>query len=365
MSHWFEVENADSILSPALLFYPERIEGNIQKMIQIAGSADRLRPHVKTYKCREVVALQMKAGISKFKCATLTEAEMLAKMGVKDILVAYPLVGPNPSVFLGLAKKYPATRFSTLVDGHGQLEQWKNQHAPAVNLYIDLNVGMNRTGISTAGAFSLYQAIADSSFNFMGLHAYDGHIRDIAISDRKKSVDAAFESVNFLMQKIKETNGSSSMELICGGSISFPVHATHPDRQLSPGTTLLWDYGYGSRFADLPFENAAVVIARIISKPGENILCLDLGHKAIASEMTQPSVYFPQIPDAVIKTLSEEHMAIEAASASDWPVGDVLYGYPWHICPTVALHEQTAVIEKNRLTGYWKIEARKRKYKFE
>lgn len=365
MQHWFEIKNTDSILSPALLFFPERIKGNIQKMIHIAGSTDRLRPHVKTYKCREVVALQMQAGISKFKCATLTEAEMLAEMGVKDILVAYPLVGPNPSVFFGLIKKYPATCFSTLVDDPEQLEHWKSQCPPAFNLYIDLNVGMNRTGVSTADAFSLYQAIVNSPFNFMGLHAYDGHIRDIAVNERRKSVDKVFESIRFLMQKIKETSKTSSVELICGGSISFPVHASHSERQLSPGTTLLWDYGYGSQFPDLAFENAAVVMTRIISKPGENVLCVDLGHKAVASEMAQPPVYFPQIPDAVIKTLSEEHMVIETPAAPGWSIGDVLYGYPWHICPTVALHEQVAVIEQNRKIDYWKIEARKRKHKFE
>lgn len=365
MSHWFEIKNTDSVLSPALLFFPERINGNIQKMIQIAGSALRLRPHVKTYKCREIVALQMQAGISKFKCATLTEAEMLAEMGVKDILVAYPLVRPNAEVFLGLIKKYPATYFSTLVDDINQLEQWQNRDSSGINLYIDLNVGMNRTGISPSDAFAVYQAIANSPFNFMGLHVYDGHIRDIAISEREKSVDKAFKRVNPLMQKIRETNRNLNIELVCGGSISFPIHANYPDRQLSPGTTLLWDYGYGSQFSDLPFENAAVVMTRIISKPGDNLLCLDLGHKAIASEMSQPPVYFPQIPDAVIKTLSEEHMVIETSKASDWSIGDALYGFPWHICPTVALHEQAVIIKQNQAVDYWKIEARKRKYKFE
>jgi len=93
---WYEVKNAEAIDSPALLIFPERIQYNIQTMIRtVNGHADRLMPHVKTHKMKEVVQLQLNAGIHRFKCATIAELEMCLEAGAKFILIAYPLVGPK------------------------------------------------------------------------------------------------------------------------------------------------------------------------------------------------------------------------------------------------------------------------------
>ena len=361
MNEWFEIDNANQVLSPALLFYPQRIKNNIQQMIKIAGTADRLRPHVKTYKCKEVVRLQMEAGIVKFKCATLSEAQMLAEAGVLDILVAYPLVGANQVGFKKLTDRFPQAKFSALIDHAEQLRQWETNNLLPVNLFIDLNVGMNRTGIAPENAYELFKAIKNKDIFFQGFHVYDGHIHDQLITERQASVSRSFKLVETLIHGMLP-NTIQPFEVICGGSISFPIHAAHIGRQLSPGTTLLWDQGYTANFPDLPFEIAATVLTRVISKPGENELCLDLGHKAIASEMEEPPVYFPQIPDAIIRVLSEEHMVIETQDASNWLIGTEIYGYPWHICPTVALHEQAGIVKNKIMNEHWTIAARNRIY---
>ena len=93
---WFLVQDADQIDSPALLIYPDRIRHNIEQMVRMAGDPRRLRPHVKTHKMAEIIRMQQEAGIDKFKCATLAEAELLARCEAKEVLVAYPLTGPGP-----------------------------------------------------------------------------------------------------------------------------------------------------------------------------------------------------------------------------------------------------------------------------
>ncbi len=361
MMEWYELNSAESILSPALLFYPERIRHNIDQMIKAAGTADRLRPHVKTYKCREIIQMQVNAGISKFKCATLKEAELLGETGVKDILVAYPLVGPSQKKFLDLVERFPSSKFSVLVDHEEQLIAWKKLTNQPINLFIDLDVGMHRTGISPEKAFHLYQLIRESPFIFCGLQVYDGHIRESDLNLRKSIVDEGFQAVDRLIDKIN-ADLSSPFEIVCGGSITFPIHAQHQKRILSPGTTLLWDYGYSSNFPDLPFQIAVTLLTRIVSKPTENTLCLDLGHKAVASEMKSTPVYFPQIPDAKIVVHSEEHLVIETKLADDFKIGSVLYGIPWHICPTVALHEEALIVKNQATCEQWKIAARSRSY---
>src|SRR6185295_5116044 len=116
MSDWFAVENAGEVPSPALLLYPERIRENIRRMIRLAGGANRLRPHLKTHKLAEVVRMQLEEGLTKFKCATIAEAEMAAGAGAKDVLIAYPIVGPNVNRLLELVKTFPVTAFSCVAD---------------------------------------------------------------------------------------------------------------------------------------------------------------------------------------------------------------------------------------------------------
>src|ERR1043166_4762155 len=111
---WHKVFNVREVASPALLVYPDRIEENIRRMIQIAGGTGRLRPHVKTHKLAEVIHMQMEQGIARFKCATIAEAEMAAGCGAKDVLLAYQPVGPNVERLVRLARTFPNTKFSAI-----------------------------------------------------------------------------------------------------------------------------------------------------------------------------------------------------------------------------------------------------------
>jgi D-serine deaminase-like pyridoxal phosphate-dependent protein len=113
---WYTVENVADIPSPALLVYPDRVERNIRRMIEIAGGVGRLRPHMKTNKLREVVRMHLDQGITRFKCATIAEAEMAAAAGAPDVLLAYQPVGPNVKRFVHLVETFSGTQFSAVVD---------------------------------------------------------------------------------------------------------------------------------------------------------------------------------------------------------------------------------------------------------
>ena len=180
MDDWYVISNVDRIDSPALAFYPDRISGNIELAKRIIGDTNRLRPHVKTNKAAEVSRMLLDAGIRKFKCATIAEAEMLGHINAPDVLLAYQPVGPKISRLLDLIKAYPATHYSCLVD------QAENARAISalceagnitLDVFIDLNVGMNRTGVLPERAEALVDAILPlKSLQIIGLHGYDGHI---------------------------------------------------------------------------------------------------------------------------------------------------------------------------------------------
>ena len=92
---WYDQLHTAETLTPALLIHPETIAHNISEMIRVATSADRLQPHIKTIKMQHLISLQQKMGISKFKCATMMEAKILAEWGVKDVPMGLPPCRPQ------------------------------------------------------------------------------------------------------------------------------------------------------------------------------------------------------------------------------------------------------------------------------
>ena len=162
---WWRIANADEIASPALLIYPDRAEENVRRMVQIAGSADRLTPHVKTHKLGALIEAHVRHGIGRFKCATIAEAEMTAEAGAQDVLLAYQPVGPSVARLIALASQYPATRFSVIADDESAIRVIGAAAAAdgrEVPVLVDLDVGMHRTGVAPGGARALYRAMAGS-----------------------------------------------------------------------------------------------------------------------------------------------------------------------------------------------------------
>lgn len=364
-TRWFEAENVHEISSPALLLYPHRIEENIRRMVEMAGDASRLRPHIKTHKLSQIIHIQDDFSIDKCKCSTIAEAELAAINGVKDILLAYQPVGPNIKRFFLLKKAFPYSRFSAIVDNAEVIKEISEEAVRndlEVTLWLDINNGMNRTGILPDDeALELFKLIAELPYlNAGGLHVYDGHIHDYLPSDRKIHCDNDFQSVLELKSKIERIYPTPT--LIAGGSPTFPVHAQR-DRsiELSPGTTVLWDYNSAQLYPDLNFLNAAMVMMRVVSKPEDNLLCLDLGHKALASEMPHPRVKIIGLEEYTVRNHSEEHMVVECYDAHKFAVGTVFYGIPYHICPTVAKYERAIIIRDGKACDEWKIEGRDRK----
>ncbi|HEY4154269.1 MAG TPA: D-TA family PLP-dependent enzyme [Puia sp.] len=359
---WYEIDQVDKIDSPALCIYKDRIRENIRRLLENVP-AQQVRPHVKTNKTAEVCRMMMEAGISKFKCATIAEAEMLGMTGAKDVLLAYSPTGPKISRFLRLIKKYPDARFSCLVDsaeGARAVSSAFNNENRIADIFIDLNVGMNRTGISPDRAMALYETIRNlPGIRLTGLHAYDGHIHEKDFDERKAACIEAFREVPAL-KKAMETLAGYSISLVAGGSPSYLIHARQGDRDCSPGTFIFWDKGYKDGLPEQPFDYAALLLCRIISIPAPNTLCVDLGHKSVAAENPQPRVFFLNAPDAIPTAQSEEHLTLTVTDTGAYQIGQVLYGVPRHICPSVALYDKALVIEKHQLVETWKVIARQR-----
>ena len=310
--------------------------------------------------------MMMAAGISRFKCATIPEAELLGLCAAPDVLLAYQPHGPKALRLLELVSLFPETRYSCLVDNKSSAKALSDAFQSAghrMPVYIDLNLGMNRTGIVPGKEAADLYLFCESLRGILpvGLHGYDGHHRHVDPQERTAACDATFSHMQSLRDDIA-SRSRTNPALVAGGSPTFPIHARRTDVECSPGTNIFWDGCYSQICSEQPFEPAVVSVSRVLSLPTEDRVCLDLGHKSVAAENEiARRVHFPDHPQLTAVSQSEEHLVLKADAAHGLNPGDVVYGIPYHICPTIALYDRLHVAEAGRITGEWKVMARDRR----
>jgi D-serine deaminase-like pyridoxal phosphate-dependent protein len=368
MNPLYTIQDTSKIYSPALLFYKDLIRQNLVRAVALAGGPSRLRPHVKTHKTREIIRLALEAGVTKHKCATLAEAEMLAGCGAADVLLAYPLVGPNCGRMARLAKAYPKCRFAVTADHADAVAALSRAMIAAghtVDVLLDLDVGQHRTGIAPGeAAVALYEQVARApGLRPGGLHVYDGHNHQESLAERQATALSLLEPV-LSLRTILDRKDLPTPRLVLGGTPTFPVYARLdlPGLECAPGTCVLHDHGYGTRFTDLAgFTPAALLLTRVISRPTATRVTFDLGYKAVASDPPAGKrLVLLDVPDYEAVLQNEEHLVIETPAADRFRPGDEVLAVPTHVCPTCAMHKQAYVIDGGQLIGTWDIVARDR-----
>lgn len=362
---WYTIDQVESIDTPQLIIYPDIVRQNIQTLLESIDDVSRLRPHVKTHKTIEGTRLLLEAGIRKFKCATIAEAEMLGMCNAPDVLLAYQPNGPKLRRFVNLIEKYPETTFSCLTDNQESAEEISDIALAGerqINVYIDLNLGMNRTGILPENAATLYKAcIRLNGVKVLGFHGYDGHIREKDLKRRFELCRESFAPVERLLREL-EGEGCVDIKLIMGGSPSFPFYASMGSVECSPGTFIFWDKGYEDNLPEQKFKIAALLISRVVSILSEHTICLDLGYKSVAAENELGQrVRFVNTPDYPIIGQSEEHLVLHVPEDHQIKIGDLFYLAPIHICPTCALYQEGLLVRNHQIDGSWTILARDRR----
>ena len=366
MDRTYLIRDTSKIPTPSLVVYLEYVKKNIERMIALAdGDVSQVRPHVKTHKTAQVVTMQREAGITKYKCATLCEAKMLAQVGITDILIAYQMVGPNIDRLVELKRAFPDPDFKVIVDHPNAVKGLSSAMAAngmEIQTMLDLDVGMARTGIPVGdAAIELYAQIDRAKgLHPLGLHVYDGHIHDKDIEDRRKACHQSLA----LMEEMKDrlaTKGLDVPLVVMGGTPTFPIYAKTPGVEASPGTFIFHDYGYSTLFPDLGFIHAALLLSRVVSITSPENITLDLGYKAIASDQEGARGVILNIEGAELGHHNEEHWRVKIPKGTEVKFGQDVYVCPRHICPSVALHESYYIIDAaGDCTDTWQVTARNR-----
>lgn len=365
--NWWKINPETLIDTPFLAIYEDLLQYNIELLISsVNGKVEKLRPHIKTHKIGEILDLFKIYNINKIKCATIAEAELGAIHQIKDILLAYQPVGLRIERWLSLIKKYPDSEFSIIVDN---LESAKilNESAKKNNLtlsiFLDINTGMNRTGVSV---FKNWTALAEEiiqlkNIHFIGIHIYDGHLK----GDVEQRKTAASESFSIINQKVEliQQKLNYPLKIVAGGSNTFPFYANQENVECSPGTFVFWDVNYSINLPEQQFKPAAVLVGTVVSKPTESTLCIDIGYKAVASENPiDKRLVILNDENLIPISHSEEHLIIENRGQNSYQIGDIIYAIPYHICPTCALYDTVQIVNAaNQICEQWIVAARSRK----
>jgi len=350
----------NQITTPALIVDYEILQRNIHYMAKFAADCGvKLRPHVKTHKCPKIAHMQLEAGAEGICVAKLSEAEVFAASGIKDILIANEIISPEKIQRLLKLNRY--TRTMVAVDSKKNIEDL-NRFAGKTNqildVLIDLNVGLNRTGILPGEpALELAQVISQSPhLKLCGLQAYEGQLTYIKKFEQKEEQTKAIMKTVVETKGLIESNGIPCEIITAGGSGTFMITGKCPGvTEIQPGTYVFNDHHIHSFVPEL--EIALTVLTTVNNMPAKEIVTLDMGSKSISSDMGMP--LFKGYGNSMkVLALTEEHCQCTYGPNSKFTLGERIEAIPAHVCTTVNLYDYFYVIKDGELIGKWDVLAR-------
>ncbi len=365
----YRVSEIGDVLTPALVVYPEIVASNIECTLRLlGGDATRWRAHIKTAKIGYTLRMLVDRGIRNFKCATTLELKTACENGAEDVLVAYPVMGANARRVREIADHFRQVRISVLAENKEQVQQW--QGSP-VGVFLDINPGMNRTGIEASRAeeiLALVREVDASRLEFRGLHYYDGQYGGMDEAERTEAAHAGYDRLMELVAEIR-SRGLRIAEVVTAGTPTFPCSLSYQGfkkgdfiHRVSPGTVVYCD---ATCLAQLPTEYgyapAVMVMARVVSHPHDGIVTCDAGHKAVSADAGVPTCVVVGHPGLEPLSPSEEHLPIKTAGAHRTPqVGEALFLIPRHVCPTVNNFDSAVLVRGGCIESVEKVSARGR-----
>jgi D-serine deaminase-like pyridoxal phosphate-dependent protein len=363
----FRVRDVENVLTPALLIYPELVASNIACTLKLlGGDANRWRAHIKTAKFDYTLRMLIDRGVRNFKCATTLELLHACQNGAEDMLLAYPVVGANARRVAEISKQFPQVRISVLIESYEQIPQWRGN---GIGIFLDVNPGMNRTGIelnATEKIVAVIRAIGDADLEFRGLHFYDGQYGTVEESQRTRAAHAGYDRLLVAVEDLRR-QGIAVAEVVTAGTPTFPCSLSYQKFQnagflhrVSPGTVV---YNDAVSLAQLPrafgYAPAVLVLSRVVSRPHPGIVTCDAGHKAVSADAGIPTCVVVGHSELTPLSPSEEHLPIAVKDGAPSPqIGDILYLLPRHICPTVNNFDAALIARSGKIEAVERASAR-------
>jgi len=355
--------DANDLDTPCLLVDLDAMERNIRRMVQYCRSHGvAWRPHAKSYKSSAIGRKVVEAGAIGVTCAKLGEAEVMADGGVRDLLIANPLVGHQKLGRL-VALRRRADPI-TVVD-HPDQVRGLSEAAAAGNVVlramIEVDIGMNRCGVAPGQpAVALARQVAASpGLDFVGIMGWEGHL--VTVSDPAEKAGRIAEAVGLLRDTRSELEraGFACPIVSAGGTGSYQITARLGiATEIQAGGAIFMDLFYRNKCQVAAQEYALTILATVTSRPTPTRAVIDAGRKTMNQELIVPEVRGRD--DLRVKSLSAEHGVLEVTSGPGPAIGDRIELIPGYGDFTTVLHDRIYGMRSDRLEVCWPLDARGR-----
>ncbi|MGD0636509.1 MAG: DSD1 family PLP-dependent enzyme [Nitrososphaerales archaeon] len=353
--------------TPALLLDMDAAERNIEKMAAyFRGKKAALRPHAKVHKSPFLAQKLIDAGAKGITVAKVSEAEVMARGGIHDILIANEVVGEYKVKRLArVAKLCELAVIVDTVHNARQISDLAAQEGSRVRVLVDVNLSgsekgvLDRTGVVPADALGLAREVSKlRNLEFGGLMGYEGSLS--AFPDAASKVAACRKALGVLTETARTITdaGLEVRTVSSSGTMSYRTAAEFPGvTEVQAGGYLFMDIGY--RNAGVDFETSLTLLTTVVSKPRPNKLIVDAGYKAISAESGLPGV--KDRPDLEVTSLNAEHGHLAIKSGSTGPstsVEDKLELLPTHADTTTCLHDEYVLLRGGEVDSWLPIAGR-------
>ncbi|HEX2440013.1 MAG TPA: DSD1 family PLP-dependent enzyme [Methylomirabilota bacterium] len=360
----------DEIPTPALLLDLDRFERNIARMATHVRSAGKnLRPHAKTHRCPEIARRQIAAGALGVACAKLGEAEVMAKAGVRGLLITTEVVSPGGMRrLMALVREAPDTMLVVdHPDNVRELGQAASAASVTLNVLVDVHVGARRTGTEPGDpAVTLGRLVTEQrGLRLRGLQGYAGQCAHVMGWAARR--DASHAAMGPLMEtRARFEKAGLPVEIVAGGSTgTYNIDLELAGlTELQAGSYCVMDLDYrqiGGRGGDAmtDFEMAITVVATVVSVAADRAM-VDAGLKAFSTDKPFPPEAVER-PGVAYGFAGDEHGRLSLTDPSRAPkLGERIEFFPPHCDPTFNLYDRVHVVRGTNVEAVWEIAARGR-----
>ncbi|WP_171235772.1 3-hydroxy-D-aspartate aldolase BhcC [Ruegeria sp. HKCCA6837] len=365
--------DASEIQTPALVLDLDALERNIQKMGDYAKAHGmRHRVHGKMHKSVDVAQLQVElGGACGICCQKVSEAEVFARGGIKDVLVSNQVRDPAKIDRLARMPKLGARTICCVddIDNVSDLSEAAERHGTQIECLVEIDCGAGRCGVTTTPeVIAIAKAIdAAPGLKFAGIQAYQGAMQHMDLyEDRKAKIDIAVAQVKDAVDGLK-AQGLDCDIVGGGGTGSYYFESTSGVyNELQCGSYAFMDADYGrildengNRIDRGEWENAFFILTSVMSHAKADKAIVDAGLKAQSVDSGLP-VIFGRTDVEYVKC-SDEH-GVVADPDGVLKVNDKLHLVPGHCDPTANVHDWYVGVRNGKVEALWPVSARGKAY---
>ncbi|MDA7426797.1 3-hydroxy-D-aspartate aldolase BhcC [Thalassococcus lentus] len=366
------MDEAD-VQTPCLVLDLDALERNVKKMGDYAKAHGmRHRVHGKMHKSVDVAKLQVElGGACGVCCQKVSEAEVFARGGIKDVLVSNQVREPAKIDRLARMPKLGARTICCVddIENIADLSQAAQRHGTQIECLVEIDCGAGRCGVTTTPAvIEIAKAVdAAEGLKFAGIQAYQGAMQHMdSYEDRKSKVDVAIAMVRDAVDGLKAEG--LDCDIVGGGGTGSYYFESNSGvyNELQCGSYAFMDADYGrildkdgKRIDQGEWENALFILTSVMSHAKADKAIVDAGLKAQSIDSGLPTVFGRD--DVAYVKCSDEHGVVADADAV-LKVNDKLRLVPGHCDPTCNVHDWYVGLRNGKVESLWPVSARGKAY---